>query len=120
MDLDPAARLVDPETSIPTSRQETIRMMWIYMVYLFTLLDHRQFFISQKGYIGLAPAIAEAGDTIAIIAGSETPFILRPNPGGENFTLIGEAYTHGFMYGEIDNFDHREELLENLAMINII
>lgn len=48
----------------------------------------RRFFISKKGYIGLAPANARIGDTVSIIHGGNVPYVLRQEaigiPGAEN------------------------------------
>lgn len=37
----------------------------------------RRLFASKKGYIGLAPMSAEAGDWIAFLPGSAVPFCIR-------------------------------------------
>ncbi|KAI9736077.1 MAG: hypothetical protein M1818_006253 [Claussenomyces sp. TS43310] len=67
----------------------------------------RRFFISKKGYIGLAPANAQIGDMVSIIHGGNVPYVLRRKaveiPGGENiphWELVGDAYVHGLMDGE--------------------
>jgi hypothetical protein len=78
----------------------------------------RRFFISKNGYMGLAPSRAEVGDSVCILFGGQTPFILRKFPGvsagsgalkaiqevfggdGNLYLLIGESYVHGIMDGE--------------------
>ena len=57
-------------------------------------------FVSGTGYLGLGPEDLRFGDLICIFLGAATPFILRPSHMGR-YTLIGEAYVHGIMYGEI-------------------
>lgn len=37
----------------------------------------RRFFVSKKGFLGLAPGKARLGDLICILFGGQTPFILR-------------------------------------------
>jgi hypothetical protein len=59
---------------------------------------HRTFFITQDGYMGIGPRWARAGDSVALISGLKTPFIVRDL--GEQFTLIGPAYIEGMMLGE--------------------
>ena len=44
-----------------------------------------------------------------------TPFVIRPTTSSHN-ELIGEAYVHGLMYGEI--FDERDE--DNLETILLV
>ncbi|KAI0410534.1 HET-domain-containing protein [Xylaria grammica] len=74
------------------------------------ILD-RRFFVSKKGYMGLAPDTVKEGDMICVLAGGRLPFILRDanttfkrlgdSSGAERaHTLIGDAYLHGIMDGE--------------------
>jgi hypothetical protein len=37
---------------------------------------------------------------VCFVAGADVPYILR-RANGETFTLVGEAYVHGAMHGEI-------------------
>jgi hypothetical protein len=68
----------------------------------------RAFFVSKKGYFGLAPSTARAGDLICVLAGGRPSFVLRylretPLPGYSSvpgFTLVGDCYVHGIMDGE--------------------
>jgi hypothetical protein len=60
---------------------------------------YRRFFITEKGYLGLGPNKIETGDQVCILFGGKTPFILRKVE--EHYKLIGEAYIHGIMNGEI-------------------
>ena len=59
----------------------------------------RRFFTTTKGFMGLAPDIAQVGDKICLISGCCTPFVIRPD--GPNFCLVGESYVHGVMDGEL-------------------
>lgn len=58
----------------------------------------RRFFVSEDGYFGLAPPDARKGDQVAVLYGSEIPFILRKI--GSTFQIVGESYVHGLMSGE--------------------
>jgi len=64
----------------------------------------RSFIVTEEGLVGLGPSNTEVGDFIVIIAGANTPFIVRPSQAGEgtagSFSLVGEAYVHGVMGGE--------------------
>ncbi|PQE04207.1 heterokaryon incompatibility protein [Rutstroemia sp. NJR-2017a BVV2] len=68
------------------------------------VLAWRRLIITQGGYLGLAPASSMAGDIIAVLPGCPTPLVLRRE--GERFRVIGEAYVHGIMSGEL------QEMLE--------
>jgi hypothetical protein len=47
----------------------------------------------------VAPLEAEPGDVVAILLGSTVPVLLRPGEQGM-YSVLGEAYIHGIMYGE--------------------
>ncbi|KAK1975492.1 heterokaryon incompatibility protein [Colletotrichum cereale] len=68
---------------------------------------------TKEGYLGLGPASVVAGDEIWLIKGSRMPLVLRKTEfmpvarestagaKGETYALVGEAYLHGVMYGEM-------------------
>ncbi|KAI1419219.1 HET-domain-containing protein [Xylaria sp. FL1777] len=75
-----------------------------------TILD-RRFFLTEKGYIGLAPDDVNEGDMICALAGGRLPFILRDASTTSKrlgkstdiprtYKLVGDAYLHGIMDGE--------------------
>ena len=59
---------------------------------------NRRPFLTQQGYLGLAPTHAKEGDLVAILFGAVQPFVLRRS--GEQYELVGEAYVYGIMDGE--------------------
>lgn len=60
--------------------------------------------------MGLAPPSTVEQDLIYILRGANTPYVLRritntdQDDNLDQFTLVGEAYVHGGMHGEI--LDH--------------
>lgn len=56
-------------------------------------------FVTEKGHLGLTSRYVRPGDTVAIIASAELPFILRQREGG-HFTMVSEAYVDGIMDAE--------------------
>ena len=60
------------------------------------------------GLLCLLPAEAKIGDSIALLQGGATPYVLRA--AGEEYTLVGEAYVHGIMYGEAWELDRCEDI----------
>ncbi|KAH8803595.1 putative heterokaryon incompatibility protein 6, OR allele, partial [Xylogone sp. PMI_703] len=56
-------------------------------------------FISRKGHLVLSSEHVKQGDVIALINGTQVPFILR-RQSGEAYQLIGDAYVDGIMGGE--------------------
>jgi len=69
---------------------------------------NRCLIVTKRGHVGLAPLGTQVGDHVAILYGEAVPGVLRRwgsgtgqcgNP-GETYSLVGEAYVHGIMYGE--------------------
>ncbi|KAH7559772.1 hypothetical protein BM1_03406 [Bipolaris maydis] len=56
-------------------------------------------FVTKKEHLGLSSDDVRQGDVIAIIEGSQVPFVLRPLDKGR-FSLVSEAYVNGIMDGE--------------------
>ncbi|KUJ18513.1 HET-domain-containing protein [Mollisia scopiformis] len=83
-----------------------------YMSFLEEAAWGRVFFITERGYMGLGPMSAFAGDEVAVLCGGKTPYILSrdANQKSSNFRLIGEVYIHGLMKGEA--FQENKELRE--------
>jgi hypothetical protein len=65
-------------------------------------LEGHNFFITENGFIGLAPLVAKQGDVIALIDSVRTPVTLRSVTAHDlkGYIVIGPCYTHGVMYGE--------------------
>ena len=68
----------------------------------------RQFAVTSKGYMALVPWGTEPGDIVYVFLGAATPFLLRHARddtkdlwGGKMYQLVGEAYVHGIMNGEV-------------------
>ncbi len=63
--------------------------------------------LTSKGYICRAPITVATGDVVAVFAGVEVPYLLRPK-GQNQYQLIGNCYCHGIMYGEALNIPGHE------------
>lgn len=61
----------------------------------------RRLFVTKAGYIGLAPPSAQPGDVVALLSGGRVPFIIRKDNSSEHYHIVGEAYVHGIMDGEL-------------------
>ena len=61
----------------------------------------RAFFITKTGYYGLGPVVMKPGDECYILYGARVPFVLRPTGEHGPVRLMGEAYVHGIMHGEL-------------------
>ena len=65
---------------------------------------NRRFFRSNQGRFGWAPDQARPGDKLCILNGLAVPLILRAKDSGR-FEIIGDAYVHGIMDGEVVDMD---------------
>lgn len=54
----------------------------------------------ERNNLAAVPASSQVGDEVWIIPNLQTPFVLRAVENGE-YELVGEAYVHGIMHGEI-------------------
>ena len=64
----------------------------------------RCFALSESGRMCLVPPLTEPGDAIFIPFGAQVPYLIRkaaPSDTHNVYTLIGEAYVHGIMKGEL-------------------
>jgi Heterokaryon incompatibility protein (HET) len=65
--------------------------------------DGRRMMETTLGWVGWAPPSANLSDWVYLLEGLSMPVILRPNTssGGEGkYSVIGDAYVPGVMYGE--------------------
>lgn len=76
-------------------------------------LRRRQAFKTSEGYLGIGPHGMQVGDFIWIVVGTSVPLVLRRCM-AEAWCIVGEAYIHGIMDGEMMGRD------EPFKTINII
>jgi len=60
--------------------------------------QHRTFFITKSGYMGIGPMPLEVGDTICVVLGCNVPLLLRKYE--DHYILVGECFVWGLMDGE--------------------
>ncbi|OJD36452.1 heterokaryon incompatibility protein [Diplodia corticola] len=82
------------------------------------VLATRRVFVTERGRLGVGPAGGRVGDVVAVLMGGEMPFLLREvgeeeegeeeeeegegeRDSGGLVRLVGEAYVHGVMRGEV-------------------
>ena len=78
----------------------TVTRVRKWYTYMSMATTGRKFFISEEGWLGLAPSNSAPGDRIVLLEGGKTPFILRPTHVEGQFKILGDAYVHGIMDGE--------------------
>jgi hypothetical protein len=92
----------------PESR-EIIQRFWQTAAYFTGKIPRAAVCIIGRGYRGLVPGAAIAGDKLFIPRGAKVPFVLRKKTGTDYYTLIGESYLHGLMYYPKIIMDHLTE-----------
>ncbi|KAH8651210.1 heterokaryon incompatibility protein 6 [Xylariales sp. PMI_506] len=65
-----------------------------------TTCPGRAFATTHDGFMGLVPHLTQPGDVVAVLFGSTVPHVLR-DVGKGCYMLIGDAFVHGMMYGEV-------------------
>jgi hypothetical protein len=75
---------------------------------------------TKGGRLVLVPRETRVGDKVALVKGADMPLIIRPcgedgggadgNGSGVQWTLVGDSYVHGVMYGEAWDEDRCREI----------
>ncbi|KAI0134229.1 heterokaryon incompatibility protein-domain-containing protein [Xylariales sp. AK1849] len=73
-------------------------------------------FLLDAGYLGAAFHTCQEGDELALLAGLDSPVLLRRQSGNQ-FRVVVPAYCHGVMDGERWNEDEDEEKLEEIVLV---
>ena len=60
----------------------------------------RRLVVTEEGRLGLGPVAAKRGDVMCVLLGCSVPMVLRPC-GAEEYRIVGVAYVHGIMEGEV-------------------
>jgi hypothetical protein len=82
-------------------------------------LTMRRFGITAKGYFALVPRGTHEGDEIVVFEKACIPFVVRKvnsdGRDGQKYLLLGEAYVHGIMQGEV--MDMADSVLEDITLV---
>ncbi len=69
---------------------------------------NRRIFVTAQGYVGLGPQALRVGDSVYVLCGGYTPFILRPKE--DHYQVVGAAYVDGLMQDEAAKKWHKGKL----------
>ena len=94
--LDPATGSDVGEGNKAVDRAETERA---FSRDLFCIARNRKFCTTKKRYIDCCPFNAKNRDRVCILFRGQIPYVARKERKG--YRLLGEAYIHGVMYGEV-------------------
>jgi hypothetical protein len=81
-------------------RSDDIRLVAKYWQHTVSRSSGRKYFVSRRGYLGVGPSMTSPDDVIAIILSLDTPLVLKAI-GKDHYQIVGEAYVHGIMDGEL-------------------
>ncbi|KAL2674219.1 hypothetical protein Neosp_012669 [[Neocosmospora] mangrovei] len=104
-------QLVEDEIpTIPDGRPVNIDLQLLY---------YQRLFITRKGYMGLASPDIEVGDTVHVLVGGNTPFVMRRagqglDAHGNPLSLVSAAFVHGIMQGGLLP---KEDKLESFTLV---
>lgn len=72
----------------------------VYLSMLYRNLGRKPF-LTESGYVGIGPGGMKKGDVVSVFLGAELPYVLRRAGDVGGWFLVGDAYVHGVMDGEI-------------------
>lgn len=84
--------------SLANGDESTIADPWYSTTLL--RLHTRRTFLTSTGYVGVGPLDTRVGDEVCVFIGGNAAYLVRPEK-NELYSLVGEAYVHGVMYGEL-------------------
>uniref|UniRef100_A0A8H7NQW4 Heterokaryon incompatibility domain-containing protein n=1 Tax=Bionectria ochroleuca TaxID=29856 RepID=A0A8H7NQW4_BIOOC len=62
---------------------------------------YREFFMTEKGYIGMSAQGVGVGDLVTFLPSARVPFLLRRTTSRSTYSLVGDCYIHRMMNGEV-------------------
>ena len=85
----------------PSTLAQDIKGSANYQIAFDRACRNRSLFVTANGVPGVGPIVMQAGDIVAVLYGCRWPVILRSLPTGGEYTVLGIAYVHGIMDGEV-------------------
>ncbi|KAF1999112.1 hypothetical protein P154DRAFT_523517 [Amniculicola lignicola CBS 123094] len=94
----PASASTDAYTELPADDSST----FLERFYDTVRKKSRRLMVTEGGIVGMAPCRARPGDMVGIVLGCGIPLVLRRVGSREAWQVVGEAYAHGWMSGEVE------------------
>lgn len=98
----PGLYAAERPTLIDADSQEVRDMSRRYSLMAWNYNMSRCLYRTRRGYLGTGPQSVQRGDIVCVFMSAAVPFILRSRGDGDDgYTLVGDAYVHGIMDGEL-------------------
>jgi hypothetical protein len=76
----------------------------------------RSFAFTENGYYALGPMITRPGNLCCVIFGAKVPYIIQKTGTEGHYKLVGEAYVHGVMHGEVKDILDKGAVAEDIIL----
>ncbi|OQN97561.1 hypothetical protein B0A48_16715 [Cryoendolithus antarcticus] len=112
-------RDIDTKDAVKRSEHsDTDTVQVVFQTNLDDNMASRRMFQTNTRLFGLAHVSALPDDEVWILSDAKVPFLLRPlSDESGRYSLVGEAYVHGAMYGEFVDEDDQEMLWETVEIV---
>jgi hypothetical protein len=97
-----------PAAKDETQRQNEIRL---YEKAARNAMAGRRLFVTDEGYVGLAPKEAAVDDVVVVFLGDMNPSVLKWRANPSSFDFVGQCYVFGASFGEAVKHIHVSRLL---------
>lgn len=84
----------------------------IFTATMMTFMRGRLPFSTEGGCFGAGPESLKEHDVVCVLNNAKTAHILRPTHEDGTYELVGEAYVHGMMDGEVEDLNIEEVDME--------
>ena len=103
---------VFPDVGIVDAQTLAVNDFGDYLGSLHSIARGRRPFLTAAGDLAIGPGETRDGDFVAIVLGSDVPYVLRRRSGGEGFLFVGEAFLYDCMDGQKAGPDATVEHIE--------
>lgn len=103
---------------VPNEFDKYYQELLPFTVACYNKIEERRLFKTKRDFVGMGSLSVLPGDQVWLIRDSLVPLVLRPVKDTDTFLLVGEAYLHGFMYGEM--LDLRWGMEEKMRTVVIV
>lgn len=105
----------DSDGSDGSIDEKTWDEAWTFNGAFSDAMQARVIFSTEKGLVGIGPPYIQPGDSVCIIIGAQTPFLVRKVKSATEqapmYEVVGDCYVHGLMNGEGLGMGREEDII---------